>query len=210
MVKISPGPLVVPTLTWLPPQRWSQTSVQTVVTRRGAVSSHYTVTFKYLMIASGQTSYCWGYCGVLDPHRPQSTLLSPTQRPPLDPWNPWTPHLISLSPSQILIHVYWIVFTHRRQRWLASLEIITREKSQQVRGEQCSLVGECHNKRRGVITDLSVLPPSGPRTIYISEIKTWPGKMSVFCSIQKKVFNAPKLRVHWFYLKIDGNQVRIR
>ena len=47
-------------------------------------------------------------------------------------------------------------------------------------------MGECHNKRRGVITDLSVLPPSAPRTIYISEIKTWPGKMSVFCSIQKK------------------------
>ena len=51
-------------------------------------------------------------------------------------------------------------------------------------------MAECHNKRQGVITHLSVLPPSGPLTIYISEIKTWTGEMSTFVQYKKKVFNA--------------------
>ena len=57
-------------------------------------------------------------------------------------------------------------------------------------------MGECHNKRRGVITDLSVLPPSGPAVFISVKSKHGQQKCQFFVQYRKKVFNAPKLRVH--------------
>ena len=162
--------------------------------RGGELSLDSTVTFKYLMIASVQTSYCWGYCGVLDPQhsRPAPT----TERPAPGP--PWTPHTsvrwersgsaFSVIDPQCLLDC---VYTQ------AGMTGETGDNNKrEVTTSHRRIVGECHNKRRGVITDLSVLPPSNPSSIYISEIKTWTGEMSTFVQYKKKVFNAPKLRVH--------------
>ena len=102
-------------LTWLPPLLSSVSGDLRPQSRqllRGG-SSHSSCDLQIsLMIASVQTSYCLT-AGVT-----AGCLTCNTTQWPPGPWSLLTSYQRQRAlalPSQLLIHVYWIVFTHRQR-----------------------------------------------------------------------------------------------